>query len=222
MSRVANFGAGPGVLPESVLNEASHALLNIGNCGAGILEVSHRAQVYDQVHNSAIDRIKNLLNVPDTHLVLFTQGGASLQFSAVPLNFGGRGNRALYLVSGQWSAKAAKEAEKYLGVQVIKSPVPDSKDDPPYAKLPIDQNWELNEADAKDLAYVYYCDNETVDGSEFQFVPKVPDSVPLVSDMSSNFLSRPVDVAKFGMIYAGAQKNLAPAGLVIIIGKFFF
>eukprot|EP00475_Leptophrys_vorax_P002752 TRINITY_DN11551_c0_g1_i1.p1 TRINITY_DN11551_c0_g1~~TRINITY_DN11551_c0_g1_i1.p1 ORF type:complete len:383 (+),score=115.90 TRINITY_DN11551_c0_g1_i1:171-1151(+) len=165
----------------------------------------------------AIATLTNLLNIPDTHEVLFAQGGASMAFASVALNLG-FGKRALYLVSGQWSAKAAKEAEKYCEkVDTIKPPKPESKDDPLYTVLPVSSSWRLPEDEAKDVSYVYYCDNETVDGVEFNFVPQVPDSVPLVSDMSSNFCSKPIDVSKFGLIYAGAQKNVGPAGLVIII-----
>lgn len=204
---VANFAAGPSALPDQVLERAHDELMNYNGTGVSVLELSHRSNEFEDIILRARESVGRLLNVPDNYTIIFTQGGASLQFSALCLNLPGKS--PLYLVSGKWSKAAADEACKfYSNVERITSPNTGS--------LPITQSWELSAN--SDPGYVYYCANETVDGVEFSFIPTVKASVPLVADFSSSFLSEPVDISKFGIIIAGAQKNLAPAGLTIVIG----
>ncbi|KAI7790656.1 phosphoserine aminotransferase [Triplophysa rosa] len=203
-----NFGAGPAKLPQSVLLKAQKELLNYNGTGISILEMSHRSSDFSKIINTTENLVRELLNVPENYKVLFLQGGGSGQFSAVPLNLIGlkEDRCADYLVTGTWSAKAAREAEKYGKVTVI-HPKLDS-----YNNIPDRSTWSLNPS----ASYVYYCCNETVDGVEFNFIPDTKEVV-LVSDMSSNFLSRPVDVSKFGLIFAGAQKNVGCAGVTVVI-----
>ncbi|XP_077062935.1 phosphoserine aminotransferase [Siphateles boraxobius] len=203
-----NFGAGPAKLPQSVLIEAQKELLDYSGTGISILEMSHRSSDFTRILNNAENLLRELLNVPENYKILFLQGGGSGQFSGVPLNLIGlkEDRCADYLVTGTWSAKAAKEAEKYGKVNVI-HPKLDS-----YTKIPDSSTWSLNPS----ASYVYYCCNETVHGVEFNFIPDTK-GVVLVSDMSSNFLSRPVDVSKFGLIFAGAQKNVGCAGVTVVI-----
>ncbi|XP_026178046.1 phosphoserine aminotransferase [Mastacembelus armatus] len=206
--QIINFGAGPAKLPQSVLLQAQKELLYYGGCGISVLEMSHRSADFSKILKSTEHLLRELLNIPDNYKVLFLQGGGTGQFSAVPLNLIGlKGDRcADYLVTGQWSAKAAKEAEKYGKINIV-HPKLDS-----YGKIPDPSSWTLNPS----ASYVYYCCNETVHGVEFNFIPET-NGVVLVSDMSSNFLSRPVDVSKFGLIFAGAQKNVGCAGVTVVI-----
>lgn len=206
--RVINFGAGPAKLPRSVLLQAQAELLSYSGLGISVLEMSHRSPDFNKILIKAESLVRELLKVPANYKVLFLQGGGSGQFSAVPLNLIGlkEGRRADYIVTGTWSAKAAKEAEKYGAVNVI-HPKLDA-----YTRIPDPGSWTLDPS----ASYVYYCCNETVHGVEFQFTPD-PQGPVLVSDMSSNFLSRPVDVSKFGLIYAGAQKNVGCAGVTVVI-----
>ncbi|CAG08612.1 unnamed protein product, partial [Tetraodon nigroviridis] len=206
--QVINFGAGPAKLPPTVLRQAQKELLTYGDTGISVLEMSHRSSDFNQILNRTKNLLRELLNIPDNYQVMFLQGGGSGQFSAVPLNLMGlKADRcADYLVTGTWSSKAAKEAEKYGKVNVV-HPKLDS-----YTKIPDSSSWTLNPS----ASYVYYCCNETVHGVEFNFIPET-NGVVLVSDMSSNFLSRPVDVSKFGLIYAGAQKNVGCAGVTVVI-----
>lgn len=203
-----NFGAGPAKLPKSVMLQAQTELLNYGSTGISVLEMSHRSAEFLKIINKAESLLRELLNIPANYKVMFLQGGGSGQFSAVPLNLIGlREERSAdYLVTGIWSAKAAKEAEKYGKVNIV-HPKLDK-----YTKIPDPSSWTLNPA----ASYVYYCCNETVHGVEYNFVPET-NGVTLVADMSSNFLSRPVDVSKFGLIFAGAQKNAGCAGVTVVI-----
>ncbi|XP_034026880.1 phosphoserine aminotransferase isoform X2 [Thalassophryne amazonica] len=202
------FGPGPAKLPRSVLLQAQKELINYSGVGISVLEMSHRSSDFGNILQKAQNLLRELLNIPDNYKVLFLQGGGSGQFSAVPLNLISlKENRcADYVVTGTWSAKAAKEAEKYGKVNIV-HPKLDS-----YTRIPDPSSWTLNPA----ASYVYYCSNETVHGVEFNFTPETH-GVVLVSDMSSNFLSRPVDVSKFGLIYAGAQKNAGCAGVTVVI-----
>ncbi|XP_068994571.1 phosphoserine aminotransferase [Embiotoca jacksoni] len=203
-----NFGAGPAKLPQSVLLQAQKELVNYNGVGISVLEMSHRSSDFSKVINKTESLLRELLNIPDNYKVLFLQGGGSGQFSAVPLNLIGlkEDRCADYLVTGTWSAKAAKEAEKYGKVNVA-HPKLDG-----YTKTPDPSSLTLNPS----ASYVYYCCNETVHGVEYNFTPET-NGVVLVSDMSSNFLSRPVDVSKFGLIFAGAQKNVGCAGVTVVI-----
>ncbi|XP_074788691.1 phosphoserine aminotransferase isoform X1 [Athene noctua] len=206
--QVANFGAGPAKLPRSVLLEAQKELVDYKGLGISVLEMSHRTSDFTKILNTAENLMRELLNIPENYKVIFLQGGGSGQFSAVPLNLIGlkEGRHADYVVTGAWSAKAAKEAEKYAKVNIVHPKLGT------YTSIPDPSTWNLN----PDASYVYYCANETVHGVEFDFVPDVKGAV-LVCDMSSNFLSRPVDVSKFGVIFAGAQKNVGCAGVTVVI-----
>ncbi|XP_038560501.1 phosphoserine aminotransferase isoform X2 [Micropterus salmoides] len=206
--RTINFGAGPAKLSQTVLLQAQKELLNYGGTGISVLEMSHRSSDFSKILNKTESLLRELLNIPDNYKVMFLQGGGSGQFSAVPLNLIGlkEDRCADYLVTGTWSAKAAKEAEKYGKVNIV-HPKLDS-----YTKIPNPSSWTLNPS----ASYVYYCCNETIHGVEYNFTPET-NGVVLVSDMSSNFLSRPVDVSKFGLIFAGAQKNVGCAGVTVVI-----
>ncbi|KAF1389435.1 hypothetical protein PFLUV_G00073390 [Perca fluviatilis] len=203
-----NFGAGPAKLPQSVLLQAQKEFLSYSGIGISVLEMSHRSADFNKILNKTESLLRELVNIPDNYKVMFLQGGGSGQFSAVPLNLIGlkEGMCADYLVTGTWSSKAAKEAEKYGKVNIV-HPKLES-----YTKIPDPGSWTLNPS----ASYVYYCCNETVHGVEFSFTPET-NGVVLVADMSSNFLSRPVDVSKFGLIFAGAQKNVGCAGVTVVI-----
>lgn len=206
MNRAFNFNAGPAALPEPVLKKAQEELLNFNGTGMSVMELSHRSKEYEEVHNAAKDLLKRLLNIPDDYEILFLQGGASLQFSMVPMNLLTEGKTGYYILSGSWSEKALKEAKKVGNTKVLAS----SKEDT-YKYIP-----DYNPADIKDdAAYLHITSNNTIYGTQWKTFPDV--SVPLVADMSSDILSRPVDISKFGLIYAGAQKNLGPAGVTVVI-----
>ncbi|KAB5528370.1 hypothetical protein PHYPO_G00139480 [Pangasianodon hypophthalmus] len=206
--KVLNFSAGPAKLPQPVLIQAQRELLDYNGLGISVLEMSHRTSDFSKIINSAESLLRELLNIPENYKVLFLQGGGTGQFSAVPLNLIGlkEDRCADYIVTGTWSAKAAKEAEKYGKVNVVHPKVDR------YTGIPDSSSWSLNPS----ASYVYYCCNETIHGVEFNFIPDTKGAI-LVSDMSSNFLSRPVDVSKFGLIFAGAQKNIGSAGVTIVI-----
>ncbi|EDW39058.1 GL13880 [Drosophila persimilis] len=204
---VINFAAGPAKLPEEVLKEVQKNLLDCNGSGISVMEMSHRSSSYGKIQETAINDLRELLNIPSNYRVLLMQGGGTGQFAAVALNLIGVTGTADYVITGSWSEKAAKEAAQYGKVNAV---LPKAAK---YISVPRQNSWKL---DPK-ASYVYYCDNETVEGVEFDFVPEVPAGVPLVADMSSNFLSRPIDVAKFGVIFAGAQKNIGPAGTTVII-----
>ncbi|XP_070505648.1 probable phosphoserine aminotransferase [Chironomus tepperi] len=203
---VINFAAGPAKLPEEVLKEVQQELTNYNNTGMSIMEMSHRGSVYLKINDDAMKSCRELLKVPDNYKILFMQGGGTGQFAAVCMNLMGKTGNADYAVTGSWSLKAYKEAQKY-GTPNLVFPKPEK-----FTTIPPQSEWKLN----PNASYLYYCDNETVDGVEFNFVPET-NGIPLVCDMSSNFMSRSVDVSKFGLIFAGAQKNVGPAGVTIII-----
>ncbi|RKM57269.1 MULTISPECIES: 3-phosphoserine/phosphohydroxythreonine transaminase [unclassified Butyrivibrio] len=206
MSRVYNFSAGPAVLPEEVLKQAAAEMLDYNGCGMSINEMSHRSKTFDEVIQTAEQDIRDLMNIPDNYKVLFLQGGASQQFAAVPLNLMKNG-KAAYIVTGQWAKKAYQEAQKYgEAIEVASSA------DKTFSYIPDCSDLDIPE----DADYVYICENNTIYGTKFKTLPNTKGHV-LVSDVSSCFLSEPVDVTKYGVIYGGVQKNVGPAGLVIAI-----
>lgn len=204
--RAYNFAAGPAIMPEPVLERAQSELLNWHGCGMSVMEMSHRGSQFAEIHAKAKESFKNLLGVPDTHEVLFLQGGATSQFAAIPLNLmDGRG--ADYAVTGNFSGIAAREAAKYGAVHVSY----EGKDNG-YRHIPAQNELDIDPASA----YFHYCANNTIFGTAWDYVPETG-GVPLVCDMSSEIMSRPVDVGRYALIYAGAQKNIAPAGLTVVI-----
>ena len=206
MSRVYNFSAGPAVLPEEVLKKAAAEMLDYNGCGMSINEMSHGSKTFDEVIQTAEQDIRDLMNIPDNYKVLFLQGGASQQFAAVPLNLMKNG-KAAYIVTGQWAKKAYQEAQKYgEAIEVASSA------DKTFSYIPDCSDLDIPE----DADYVYICENNTIYGTKFKTLPNTKGHI-LVSDVSSCFLSEPVDVTKYGVIYGGVQKNVGPAGLVIAI-----
>ena len=206
-SQTYNFCSGPATLPTAVLNKAQAELLDWHKLGVSIMEISHRSPEFTAVASQAEQSLRQLMAIPDDYAVLFMQGGATQQFSGIPMNFLGLcdGKKAGFVDTGIWSRKAHDEAGRYIETCCVAS----SKESN-YTRLP--QSWALDD----DLAYVHYTPNETIGGVEFPHVPDVGD-IPLVADMSSTILSRPIDVSKFALIYAGAQKNIGPAGLTLVI-----
>ena len=208
-TRVVNFAAGPATLPVSVLERAQRDLLSLPEIGVSPLEISHRSSWFGSVLDEAKDNISALLGVPDTHRVIFCQGGATQQFSMVPLNLlRGSGRTADHVVTGTWGAKAVREGEKEGDVRVVWTGA-----DGGFTRLPGPDEWRAS----PDAAYLHVTSNETIEGVEWPEEPAPPEDVPLIADMSSDFLSRPVDVDRFGLVYAGAQKNAGPAGVAIVI-----
>ncbi|MDX1655717.1 MAG: 3-phosphoserine/phosphohydroxythreonine transaminase [Candidatus Competibacteraceae bacterium] len=205
MSRAYNFSAGPAMLPTPVLERARQELLDWRGSGMSVMEMSHRSQEFISIATQAEEDLRELLAIPEHYRVLFLQGGASAQFAMVPLNLPGQ--RADYLNSGMWSKKAIKEAQHYKQVNVVAS-----SEAANFTTVPPRQQWQL---DPK-AAYFHYTPNETIGGLELHEIPQVG-QVPVVADMSSTLLSRPLDVSRFGLIYAGAQKNIGPAGLTLVI-----
>ncbi|MBE6645040.1 MAG: 3-phosphoserine/phosphohydroxythreonine transaminase [Ruminococcaceae bacterium] len=207
MKRVFNFSAGPSMLPLEVLERAASELVCYQNSGMSVMEMSHRSPVYDEIIKDAERLLREVMNIPDNYKVLFLQGGASTQFSAVPLNLMKNNRTADYIVTGQFSGKAYKEAEKYGHTTLVAT----SKDKN-FSYIP-----KVEKSDfSADADYVHICFNNTIYGTKFPYIPDTGD-IPLVADMSSCILSEPIDVSKFGVIYAGAQKNMAPAGLTVVI-----
>lgn len=206
MQRVFNFSAGPAVLPLEVLQQAQEELPNWQGSGMSVMEMSHRGKAFVGIAERAEADLRELLNVPANYKVLFLQGGATGQFSAIPLNLATADSTVDYVNTGAWSKKAIGEAKRYAKVNVAADAAE------PYNSIPALSSWKLSSG----AAYVHYTPNETIGGVEFHSVPDVG-NVPLVADMSSTILSRPIDVAKFGVIYAGAQKNIGPAGLLVAI-----
>jgi len=204
--RLFNFCAGPAALPEAVLQQAREELLDWQGKGLSVMEMSHRSDEFVSIAERAEQDLRDLLNIPDNYRVLFLQGGASQQFAQIPLNLLPEGGRADYIDTGIWSAKAIEEASRFGNVHVAASAKGYD-----YFAIPGQNDWRLS----ADAAYVHYTPNETIGGLEFGWVPEV--SAPLVADMSSTILSRPVDISKFGLVYAGAQKNIGPSGLVVVI-----
>ena len=207
MNRVFNFSAGPSMLPLPVLEKAASELVCYGDSGMSVMEMSHRSPVYEAIIADAQAKLRTLMNIPDNYKVLFLQGGASTQFASVPLNLLNGSGKADYIVSGQFSKKAFDEAQKYGDVKAIAS----SKDKN-FTYIP-----QITREDIRpDADYVHVCFNNTIYGTKFTYIPDTGD-IPLVADMSSCIISEPVDVTKFGVISAGAQKNMAPAGLTVVI-----
>ncbi|NCC87118.1 MAG: 3-phosphoserine/phosphohydroxythreonine transaminase [Clostridia bacterium] len=207
MARVYNFSAGPSMLPEVVLKKAAEEMLDYQGSGQSVMEMSHRSKVYDEIIKGAEQLLRDLMDIPDNYKVLFLQGGASAQFSAIPLNFMNGSGKADFVITGQWANKAYQEACKYGEAKIVAS----SKDKT-FSYIP-----KLNKADfTADADYFYICLNNTIYGTLY---PELPDTgdVTLIADISSCFLSEPIDVSKFGVLYGGAQKNVAPAGLTIVI-----
>ncbi|HSG74622.1 MAG TPA: 3-phosphoserine/phosphohydroxythreonine transaminase [Burkholderiales bacterium] len=205
MSRLFNFSAGPAMLPAEVLARAGDEMLDWRGSGMGVMEMSHRGKEFMAIAAEAEADLRELVAIPAHYKVLFLQGGATLQFAQVPMNLLRGRSGADYVVTGEWSKKAVKEAKAYCDVHVAAS-----SEDRKFAYAP--RTWNVRQ----DAAYVHYCSNETIGGVEFHWVPETG-AVPLVADASSHFLSRPLAVEKFGLIYAGAQKNAGPAGLTIVI-----
>ncbi len=203
--KVFNFSAGPSVMPEQALREAAAQLTDYKGLGLSVMEMSHRSPMFEEILSDARERLTRLMAVPDSHEILFLQGGATLQFASIPMNLMDGGS-ADYALTGNFSAKAAKEAQKYGRVNIACS----SKDSG-YDRIPAQQELKLS----GDARYFYYCSNNTVYGTQWKYLPQT--EAPLVCDMSSDILSQPVDVSKYGLIYAGAQKNMAPAGLTVVI-----
>ncbi len=207
MRKNFNFSAGPAVLPEEVLQTAAAEMLDWHGSGQSVMEMSHRGKEYMAIHAKAEADLRELMDIPSNYKVLFLQGGATLQFTMVPLNLLRGKASADYINTGEWSKKAIKEAKLLGGVNVAASGA-----DGNFTAVPAESTWKLDPA----AAYVHLCMNETIGGVEFNWLPKTGD-VPLVADISSCFLSRKVDVSKFGLLYGGAQKNIGPAGLTIVI-----
>lgn len=206
MSRVYNFSAGPAVLPEEVLKSAAEEMLDYNNTGMSVMEMSHRSKAFEEIINTAEADLRELMNIPDNYKVLFLQGGASQQFAMIPMNLM-KNKVADYIVTGQWAKKAAGEAAKYGKVNKIAS-----SEDKTFSYIPDCSDLPISE----DADYVYICENNTIYGTKFKELPNTKGKL-LVSDISSCFLSEPVDVSKYGVIYGGVQKNVGPAGVVIVI-----
>jgi len=205
--RVYNFSAGPSVLPEEVLKKCAAEMLNYEGTGESVMEMSHRSAEYQKIIDDAEANLRKLMNIPDDYYVLFLQGGGTLQFSMVPMNLMTGSGKADYIVTGQWAKKAWEEATKFGDARVLASSEEDK-----YAYIPKFTKEDIRD----DVDYVYICYNNTVFGTHFNELPDVGDHL-LVADMSSCILSEEIDVTKFGLIYAGAQKNVAPAGMTIVI-----
>ncbi len=205
--RLYNFCAGPAALPEAVLQRAQAELLDWQGKGLSVMEMSHRSDEYVGIAEKAEQDLRDLLNIPSNYRVLFLQGGASQQFAQIPLNLLPEGGSADYIDTGIWSAKAIEEASRYGHVNVAASAKGHD-----YFAIPGQNDWQLS----AEASYVHYTPNETIGGLEFNWIPQVGDK-PLVADMSSTILSRPLDVSRYGLIYAGAQKNIGPSGLVVVI-----
>nr|CAA6813473.1 MAG: Phosphoserine aminotransferase (EC [uncultured Thiotrichaceae bacterium] len=207
MSRVFNFSAGPAVLPEVVLTQAQQELTDWQDTGMSVMEMSHRGKAFTSIAAQAESDLRELLAIPDNYKVLFLQGGASSQFSMIPMNLLRGKGKADYVNTGDWSRKAIAEAKRYADINIVASSEAGN-----FTDIPDFAEWCCD----PDAAYVHYTPNETIRGVEFNWIPDTGD-VPLVADMSSTLLSRPFDVSRFGLIYAGAQKNIGPAGLTIVL-----
>ena len=206
MSRVYNFSAGPAVLPEEVLKEAADEMMDYRGCGMSVMEMSHRSKVFDDIIKDAEADLRDLMQIPDNYKVLFLQGGASQQFAAIPMNLM-KNRKAGYIVTGQWAKKAFAEAKIYGEAVELASSA-----DKTFSYIPDCSDLDIPE----DLDYVYICENNTIYGTKYKTLPNTKGHT-LVADVSSCFLSEPVDVSKYGVIYGGVQKNIGPAGVVIVI-----
>ncbi len=207
MARKFNFSAGPAMLPTAVMERAQQEMLEWNGSGMSVMEMSHRGKEYMSIATKAEQNLREVMSIPDNYKVLFLQGGASSQFAMIPLNLLGGKDSADYLNTGMWSKKAIAEAKRYCSVNIAAD-----TSEGGFTTVPTQTELKLN----PDAAYVHYTPNETIGGVEFDYIPETG-GVPLVADMSSTILSRPIDVSRFGMIYAGAQKNIGPAGLTIVI-----
>lgn len=207
MSRAYNFCAGPATLPESVLEQARDEMLDWRGTGMSVMEMSHRSDAFVEIAETAERDFRDLAGISDDYAVLFMQGGASSQFSTIPLNLLGSKTSADYVNTGIWSKKAIAEAKRYASVNIVAS-----SESSGFTSIPDPSSWQVS----SEAAYLHYTPNETIGGVEFDFIPDSA-GAPLVADMSSTILSRPVDVSKFGLIYAGAQKNIGPSGLVVVV-----
>lgn len=206
MGRVYNFSAGPAVLPEEVLKEAAEEMLDYRGCGMSVMEMSHRSKMFQQIIDEAEQDLRDLMNIPDNYKVIFLQGGASLVFAEVPMNLMKNG-KAAYIITGQWAKKAAQEAEKYGEVVRVASSA-----DKTFSYIPDCSDLDIPE----DADYVYICENNTIYGTKYKKLPNTKGHI-LVSDVSSCFLSEPIDVSQYGVVYGGVQKNVGPAGVQIVI-----
>lgn len=207
--RVFNFSAGPSMLPLAVLERAGKEITNYDGSGMSVMEMSHRSKVFIKIFDETQEKFRRLLGVPEGYKVLFLQGGGTMQFGMIPMNLIGKTGKADYAVTGNFANLAMKEAKKYGQVNIAAS-----SEDRKHVYIPSQDQLKLS----PDASYFYYCSNNTIEGTQWQYVPETG-SVPLACDMSSDILSRPIDVSKYGVIFAGAQKNLAPAGLTIVIIK---
>ena len=205
--RIFNFSAGPAVIPVPVLEEAQSDMLSLPGVGMSVMEISHRSKTFDEIIQGAEAGLRELLNIPKDYTVLFLQGGASLQFAMAPMNFLSLDSSADYIVTGSWGKKAAKEAQKFGNIDMAANMA-----DGGFTRVPNQDELQLNPA----AAYVHMTSNETIEGVEFKTEPDVSD-VPLVADMSSNILSKRIPIEKYGLIYAGAQKNMGPSGVTVVI-----
>ncbi len=206
-NRVYNFSAGPSMLPLPVLERAASELVSYGDCGMSVMEMSHRSRAYQDIFDAAKQGLRDVLSVPDSYDILFMQGGATLQFAALPMNLIGRTGKADYVVTGHFSRLAAKEARKYGAVHISAS-----TEDSGHNRIPQQEELRL----AIDASYLHLCANNTIYGTEWHYVPETG-LVPVAADCSSELLSKPIDVTKYGVIYAGVQKNMAPAGMAVVI-----
>ena len=205
MDRVYNFSAGPSCLPEEVLKECAAEMLNYNGTGQSVMEMSHRSAAFKPIITEAEAKVRKLMNVPDNYKILFLQGGGSTQFAMIPLNLGLKHKKAAYIRTGVWAKKAAAEAKKFITIDEIAS-----SEDKGFSYIP------RVEKVTGDYDYVYICFNNTIMGTHYEYIPDTGD-IPLVADISSCILSEPLDVTKFGLLYAGAQKNLGPAGVTVVI-----
>src|SRR5881394_2378244 len=205
--RIFNFSAGPAVLPVPVLEEAQRDMLPLPGVGMSVMEISHRSKTFDEIIQGAENGLRELLNIPKDYAVLFLQGGASLQFSMVPMNFLSLDESADYIGTGSWGKKAVKEAQKFGNIDMAANMA-----DGGFTRVPNQDELQLNPS----AAYVHMTSNETIEGVEFKTEPEVGE-LPLIADMSSNILSKPIPVEKYGIIYAGAQKNMGPSGVTVVI-----
>lgn len=204
--RVYNFYAGPATLPLPILKKAKEDLLNFENTGMSLMEISHRSKEYDKMHNESIELVRELIKIPDNYKIIWLQGGASSQFFMVPLNLGISGMKMEYVNTGVWSKKAIKEAKYYGDVKVVAS-----SEDENFSYIPKDIEF------SDEASFAHITGNNTIYGTEFHNWPNAPDDIPLVCDMSSHIMDKVIDAKKFGVIYAGAQKNIGPAGVTLLI-----
>lgn len=207
MSRVYNFSAGPSMLPIQVLKKASDEMLDYHGSGQSVMEMSHRSKIFDTIIKSTEELFRTVMNIPDNYKVLFLQGGASTQFAAIPMNFMNGNRKADYIITGQWAKKAYIQAKKYGEARIVAS-----SEDKNFSYIP---KTKLSDFDC-DADYIYICLNNTIYGTVYHKLPETGE-IPLIADISSCFLSEPIDVSRFAMLYGGAQKNIAPAGLTVCI-----